>query len=1682
MSILRRCFALSVLVVATSCPEAFGQTKAYPVLQQQSLKLSGSGATGAAQQGAAVAISLDGNTAIVGGPADNSNIGGAWIFVRNGGTWTQQGGELIGTGATGAAKQGSSVAISGDGNTVLIGGLADNTTAGATWVFTRNSEGAWTQQGSKLLGTGATGGANQGSAVAISSDGNTAIVGGPSNDSGDGGVWIFTRSGSTWTQQGGLLLGSGIAGDGDNEGGAVAISGDGNTILFGSAFDNGNAGAFWLFTRSGGTWSQLGSKMVGTGATGAAQQGASVALSADGLVAAIGGPANNSSAGAVWIFTQSAGTWTQQSLLTAAATDASGAAQLGSSMAVSGDGAVIASGGIADNSAQGGVFIFGRTGVASWAEQGPKVLASDASSAAKFGSAVSISGDGNSGIFGANADASSAGAVWPYNSNIFFGGVAVGTPVTQTITIEAQNGFTIGTTPGMIVVTQGVANLDFTLASTQPASNACHTGGAFQGQFKTCSVNIQFNPTAAGIRQGAIQFFNNESNVLSATVYFYGVGLAPLIGFGPQLIETVAGNGTAGYSGDTGPAPAAELDTPYGVSLDANDNLYIADYNNAIVRMVNPQTDVITKIAGTPDVTGSTGNGGAATSAKFDLPETPILDSAGNLFVADIYNSEVREISAQTGIISAYAGNLTSGYLGDGGLASSAEINRPYNITIGNNGDLYISDTYNNVVRRVSAITGIITTVAGTGTASYTGDGGPATSATLDHISAVAMDAVGNLYISDDDNNVIREVTAGTGTITTIVGNSETNTGGFSGDGGPATSAQIDDAEGLALDPAGNLYITDSTNNAVREVSVATGFINTIAGNGDSESPGYSGDDGPATAALLNYPAQPAMDFFGDLFFGDYSNNVVRIIGSVAPLSFGSVNVGSASAAQDVTVSNNGTAMLTFTSIAASANFNLDGADTTCTSSTQLAPGESCVLGVEFAPGSGGAITGSVTLLDNSRFTSQTIGLSGTGVPITPAITLTVLPTSANENQSVTFTAVLNPVPVSPFGSVNFCDITSQSDVARKASLTRGRPSPTPADGIFANCDGGTTLGNGNVDETGTATFSTTGLSPETHMIIAVYSGNAGLNEALSNTVPVTVSSLVNTTTTLAASANPAGTGQSVTFTATVSPAPTVSPFGTVSFCLGSLDVGTRLAPSPAAAASRAARRPVFTPDTNGPCGPATLLSTVTLTDSGSVTFATASLSAGTNILTAIYSGNAASGSSTSNSISEVINSAVATTTTLSANPNPAGVGQSVTFTALVSPAPTGSPLGSVSFCLGSLDDSTRLAASISATGARTTRGAGFTRDGNPNPCGGAALLGTVNLGGSGSATFATASLALGTDTVTAIYSGNTGSASSISNSISEVINSTVATTTTLAVSPNPASAGQAVSLTATVAPVPTGSPLGTVTFCLGESNDAVRMAGARRRPSGAARTGGGAAAAPAEQSTCGSGTSLDSADIDSTGTATFTSSSLSSGSLILIAVYSGNTTSDSSTSDPVTEVINPAFTVTAPQTPFDVSEDGSVAITVTVPPLGGSFTNVVTLSATGLPPGATATFNPPTVTPGSAGEQTVMTVVLAGGKSSASRIPSAPPAGPVGRVAGVLAGLCLLAGILSAGFRGTARRRLAALVILFAAVSGSIVLLSACSGGFAGGAVTPKGAYVITVTGTSGSLQASTTVNLVVE
>jgi hypothetical protein len=271
---------------------------------QKGPKLVGSDPVGGTTQGTSVAMSADGNTAIVGGPNANprrlAGLGAAWVFTRSGDVWTQEGPKLVGTGALGNAAQGNSVALSADGNTAIVGGLEDNSEVGAAWVFIR-TDATWTQQGPKIVGNGSTGEAGQGASVALSADGNTAIVGGVFDNSIVGATWVFTRSGGVWTQQGPKLVGTGGIGL-QEQGDAVALSSDGNTAIVGASADNNFAGATWAFTRNSGTWNQIGTKLVGDASGLTTEQGWSVALSGDGRTAMVGGPKDFGGVGAAWMF------------------------------------------------------------------------------------------------------------------------------------------------------------------------------------------------------------------------------------------------------------------------------------------------------------------------------------------------------------------------------------------------------------------------------------------------------------------------------------------------------------------------------------------------------------------------------------------------------------------------------------------------------------------------------------------------------------------------------------------------------------------------------------------------------------------------------------------------------------------------------------------------------------------------------------------------------------------------------------------------------------------------------------------------------------------------------------------------------------------------------------------------------------------------------------------------------------------------------------------------------------------------------------------------------------------------------------------------------------------------------------------------------------------------------------
>jgi sugar lactone lactonase YvrE len=333
-----------------------------------------------------------------------------------------------------------------------------------------------------------------------------------------------------------------------------------------------------------------------------------------------------------------------------------------------------------------------------------------------------------------------------------------------------------------------------------------------------------------------------------------------------QIITTVAGNGTAGYSGDGGQATNAELYSPIAVEIDNAGNIYIADANNIRIRKVNT-LGVITTIVGN-GTSGYSGDGGMASSAQISRPYGIAIDATGNIYFIDSGNNRVREINT-SGIITTIAGNGTTGYTGDGGAATQATLNLGTAIATDKIGNIYISCSSNNVIRKINTL-GIISTIAGNGTAGDMGDGGLATNSELYYPEGIAIDKRGNIFIADLNNNKIRKIDT-TGIITTFAGNMY-GSPGFGGDGGLATSALLSSAQSVAVDTLGNVYIADWGNDRVRIVDTS-GIINTYAGNGTF---GFSGDGGLADYATLGGPGGVGIDNYCNLYIVDEDNNRIR--------------------------------------------------------------------------------------------------------------------------------------------------------------------------------------------------------------------------------------------------------------------------------------------------------------------------------------------------------------------------------------------------------------------------------------------------------------------------------------------------------------------------------------------------------------------------------------------------------------------------------------------------------------------------------------------------------------------------------------------------------------------------------------------------------------------------------------
>jgi sugar lactone lactonase YvrE len=587
---------------------------------------------------------------------------------------------------------------------------------------------------------------------------------------------------------------------------------------------------------------------------------------------------------------------------------------------------------------------------------------------------------------------------------------------------------TVGTGSGpqnlLLKTTSAVSITSFTVPLSQGSKKeytvgtvtGCTVDGSTVNPSGTiCTVPITFTPAYPGTRAVPLHIVTSGGNV---NIALAGSGTSPLTSITPGVMSTIAGDVNASNcAAYNGPATQGPQCNPSGVAVDAAGNVYIVSFYSNTVSKVDTSGNV-TVIAGT-GAGGISGVNGPATEANVERPADVVVDPAGNVYFADESAQQVFRIDAITQILTSVAGNGTQGYSGDNGPATAAELNRPEGVALDLEGNLYIEDQDNNLIRKVDT-SGVITTVAGDPTTAgnsdptYGGDGGPATKAGLAlccsgvaaSYDSIGVDASGNLFIGDSGHHVIRKVTTD-GIIHTVAGNNTLGPG-FSGDGGAATSAQLNEPMGVTVDPAGDLYIADFFNNRIRKVDTA-GVITTVAGNGIGT---FAGDGGPATLASLSGPQKVELDGQGNLYIGDTKNNLVRKVTVAGPtLTFATPTRAGTTDTTDgplgVTVSDIGNAPLTLEKPASgsnptiSANFSLfsgeTGACPTLTSSSAsatLAEGASCALDVNFAPVATGSLTGSLVLTDNSLnapANADTISLAGMGTGPTASFSPTSL-------------------------------------------------------------------------------------------------------------------------------------------------------------------------------------------------------------------------------------------------------------------------------------------------------------------------------------------------------------------------------------------------------------------------------------------------------------------------------------------------------------------------------------------------------------------------------------------------------------------------------------------------------------------------------------------------------------------
>jgi sugar lactone lactonase YvrE len=491
----------------------------------------------------------------------------------------------------------------------------------------------------------------------------------------------------------------------------------------------------------------------------------------------------------------------------------------------------------------------------------------------------------------------------------------------------------------------------------------------FNGDNQSAGLASLFAPAGIAVDSTGDLFIADLGNyrVREVPCQIGNVICTPPSGDSAGFIYTVAGNGLSNFSGNNVPATDAALAGPSGTHSDSAGNIYIADAFNCIVQIVSANTGMISTFAGTPGTCGYGGDGGSATSAYLNQPAKVYVDSSDNVYIADAINCLVREVS--NGTITTIAGNhsLGCGYSGDGGAATNAKLSTPHGVTVDGSGNLYIADKYNHRIRKVSG--GIISTFAGNGIRGYSGDGRPATEVELADPDDVVTDGAGNVYIADSER--VRKVVT-SGIISTYAGNGQV---GYEGDGVLATKTSIG-PQGLAIDAAGDVLIADVNNSRIRLVD-GLGIIHTIAGDG---AVGFLGQGVPATTAEFYFPLDICLDSSGNIYVADLNNSLVRkinvlaILGpSLASVPFGMQAIHTTSAPVALTLTSAGP--VTISSITASANFHETD---DCPGSLPI--GSSCTVKITFAPTAAGVLKGALSINYNGFLgPTESIGLTGTG-------------------------------------------------------------------------------------------------------------------------------------------------------------------------------------------------------------------------------------------------------------------------------------------------------------------------------------------------------------------------------------------------------------------------------------------------------------------------------------------------------------------------------------------------------------------------------------------------------------------------------------------------------------------------------------------------------------------------------